>query len=747
MVTNRVLARKVDTTQAMFTYYDASGASLTPPLDASTLPLVDSIDVVLKVKSSKFSPGRDPDHARDPAERGRRRPGDVDLTGAVEMILKLSRLIRARAHGDEGIAMIMVMGTIMVLTVLLGVTLAYAISVQPQARHDQDWNAALACGAVRRRRLRREAEPERQLLEDGRLRQRRAQGPEGRDEHLRLDDGDPGRLAATSTPATRRPVASTTTWTRRPSTRKGVIRVTSTGKVNNVKRTIQVLVSARWPHAVPLLHRLRGRRPRQPARRTPAVRRTTPAGIAGPTTAKYWWDFNDVGARTARGCIEIQFVSFDVLNGKAHFNDTPLPGRAPDLQAGLRDGGPEVREHALQQSPTACAPGTRTPTVGTGYVAECAAKLYLPDSSDQFANYPGCFYTGDTRIRFKSDGTMDVWNTASVGTSVTGPSTPGGHELRRRSELQAGRVGGQPAGAGGGQNVPVPDDMVIYVKNSADDGACMPGQIVNGTRLGQHVQRRHPAGHRARPSIGVTDISYFDPDIVTTTTHQDVHPRHQHGVGRGRSRHRPPRGPTTAGDDHPSTFDCGQGNVYIEGSLHGAGHHRRAEQRHRDQRPDARRDHAADGRLRQRQGRDAVRTSSGLVARNSVVVYHPVSRQCFRSALRPTAATASAAARRRSATLRPPPATNGHERDVHLDRHRDLRQRPYYDDIAYPGQTQHIDPRAIYASIQTLQHSFWVDNYKYGDPLGKLSVRGSIAQKWRGIVGTGTTATSTQPAS
>ena len=40
--------------------------------------------------------------------------------------------------------MIMVMGTIMVLTVLLGVTMAYAISVQPQARHDQDWNAALA---------------------------------------------------------------------------------------------------------------------------------------------------------------------------------------------------------------------------------------------------------------------------------------------------------------------------------------------------------------------------------------------------------------------------------------------------------------------------------------------------------------------------------------------------------------------------------------------------------------------------
>ena len=56
VITNRVLARKVDTTQAMFTYYDASGATLTPPLGASALALVDSVDIVLKVKSSKTAP-------------------------------------------------------------------------------------------------------------------------------------------------------------------------------------------------------------------------------------------------------------------------------------------------------------------------------------------------------------------------------------------------------------------------------------------------------------------------------------------------------------------------------------------------------------------------------------------------------------------------------------------------------------------------------------------------------------------
>jgi hypothetical protein len=48
-----------------------------------------------------------------------------------------------------------------------------------------------------------------------------------------------------------------------------------------------------------------------------------------------------------------------------------------------------------------------------------------------------------------------------------------------------------------------------------------------------------------------------------------------------------------------------------------------------------------------------------------------------------------------------------------------------------------ISDRWVYASIQTLQHSFWVQSYDQGNKLGTLHVRGSIAQKWRGIVGTG----------
>jgi Tfp pilus assembly protein PilX len=49
----------------------------------------------------------------------------------------------------------------------------------------------------------------------------------------------------------------------------------------------------------------------------------------------------------------------------------------------------------------------------------------------------------------------------------------------------------------------------------------------------------------------------------------------------------------------------------------------------------------------------------------------------------------------------------------------------------------------IEAAILTLQHSFIVDNYNCGSPLGTLTVNGAIAQKFRGPVGTGGSSIST----
>ncbi len=57
-----------------------------------------------------------------------------------------------------------------------------------------------------------------------------------------------------------------------------------------------------------------------------------------------------------------------------------------------------------------------------------------------------------------------------------------------------------------------------------------------------------------------------------------------------------------------------------------------------------------------------------------------------------------------------------------------------YSDLPFTGQTNSSGTRWIYASMQTLQHSFLVQSYNVGNDLGTLGVRGSIAQRYRGIV-------------
>ena len=52
------------------------------------------------------------------------------------------------------------------------------------------------------------------------------------------------------------------------------------------------------------------------------------------------------------------------------------------------------------------------------------------------------------------------------------------------------------------------------------------------------------------------------------------------------------------------------------------------------------------------------------------------------------------------------------------------------------GSTGYLTSPTIEAAILSLNHSFMVDNYGCGDPMGNLSVTGAIAQQFRGTVGT-----------
>jgi hypothetical protein len=60
-----------------------------------------------------------------------------------------------------------------------------------------------------------------------------------------------------------------------------------------------------------------------------------------------------------------------------------------------------------------------------------------------------------------------------------------------------------------------------------------------------------------------------------------------------------------------------------------------------------------------------------------------------------------------------------------------------YGDPDHGGSAYPSNGIQVTASIQTLQHSFLVQSYQYGSAQGELYVKGSIAQRWRGIVGQG----------
>jgi hypothetical protein len=63
--------------------------------------------------------------------------------------------------------------------------------------------------------------------------------------------------------------------------------------------------------------------------------------------------------------------------------------------------------------------------------------------------------------------------------------------------------------------------------------------------------------------------------------------------------------------------------------------------------------------------------------------------------------------------------------------------RVYHPCKSDTNQKGYMDTVTIEAAILSLQHSFIVDNHRCGNPLGKLTVKGAIAQKYRGPVGTG----------
>ena len=612
--------------------------------------------------------------------------------------------------------MMMALGFMLVCGVLVATALAYATAGQPQARHGQDRVEALSAAQAGIDHYLGHLNRDRNYFATADCANPALKGP----------NRDPALLTAQCGWGTTTPYGWVKVQPDDPASAEFhydinstdmdqfTIWVSSTGRSGSTMRTLQAKVSIAGSQRYLYVTDFEDADPENFVAYGQSGPTEVHCGKSGTTLAKYWWQpatnrRAQSGNRSSSPCREINFITGDSLDGPVHFNDTPYINGNPVFKQGFTTyatGCPKAATTNAGAAKTAgCWVGSGTPDLSSKGARWANVNL-LPDTTSDMVNKPGCQFTGDTRIRFNSNGTMDVWNTKSGVGFVGNPAVLG-------TAPNCGNAANYKPPAAK-QNVPVPDGLVIYVKNSSTSATCVAGQIVNGATSGSAAADVIPLGN----SEYVTDISYLNPTKLVKT-------RTSAGTW------------TTAvtGDDHPRKFDCGLGNVYVEGTVKG------------------RVTIAAENNVVVTGNLGIANTTIGappgndpsdivgLVAQNSVVVYHPVKISSWTvAAAKGSTSGATVPTCGSDPTATP---TGGTKAGANCT---------YTAGTSYDNLDTYLSPPAnyaadgkkhrwIYASIQTLAHSFWVSSYNRGVPTGILSVRGSIAQRWRGAVGTGTIST------
>ncbi len=551
----------------------------------------------------------------------------------------ITAIERRLAKSDAGVALIMVIGWMLVLATLVSAGIAYAIQTNVVAHRGQDWGGALSAAQA---------------------------GVEDYVARLNRNDNY-GRIWDCTNPAMRGPnqPGNTCGWTSTTPSgwlpviatepngpafhydidsssldKNGTINVYSTGRVGKETRTIEAAIgrggSTDFLYYTDLEHA-------DPSNQTAYPNGTTKyfCGASGAQTNIYWYSPAIGGySRSNSGCVEIGFASGDVLDGRVHFNDSPVLNAAgATFENSFETATPGCKTATAPKYAGCLRSGSPTPifgSVATPIPPVYADPLYLDDTSAKFATYPGCHYYGATRIKFNASpaGTMTVYSHDSAGRST---GTNCGTFTAANGYTQT--------------NVPVPTDQVIYVSAGSAVHRCLSGEIGGGLPLGTYT--------------GSSTTSYtYDLTMLTNDQY------------------------------------CGQGNIYVEGTVKG------------------RVTLAAENSIvvtgdlllaNGINGTDLV----GLVAGNSVEVFHPWVDTWVST------------------------TKNGKTTWAWRNSPTEVAGWPTrYNDPSTGG----LNPAKgiqIDASIQTLQHSFWVQQYSKGSGAGTLLVEGSIAQRWRGIVGQG----------
>ena len=344
---------------------------------------------------------------------------------------KPTLLARMRRDLDDGFAMLIVLITTIVVTTAVTLALTLVTNNLPQSRHDQDWNAALAAAQAGVDDYRRHLnDNDTYWLNGG------------------VDSSNPAFVAtggrtfpgSSGTTATYRYNVLTTTA---QTTSSGLIRLRSTGTVNNVSRTVTVDlrkvgflkygyledIGTVDPAMYPALGLLNGK---------------TVAQWTSLCARHYW----DSPARSS-SCADTFLGSSDVMNGPFHSNDAVMLNGHPTFTSPISESSWPSPTGVQAGSPVNYRQyGSGSPS-SSGYGLVYAPVLAFPPTNTAIqaqtvSPATGCLYTGPTQIVLNPAGTMTVLSpytkSTNPGCSTSLPMTTA-------------------------QTVPLPANGVVYVQN------------------------------------------------------------------------------------------------------------------------------------------------------------------------------------------------------------------------------------------------------------------------------------------
>jgi type II secretory pathway pseudopilin PulG len=311
---------------------------------------------------------------------------------------------------QSGFALATVMIATMVLSMLALAAVDYAVGSQYISHHDQNWNGALAAA---------EAGIDDYIFrlgENGNYWQYNATNPPP-DNNKAFTQYVQVSGSATNSKY-RYDVDTSTIAT------NGIVKLTSTGRVGNAARTVRA--SLRRRSFLDYLY-FTDFETVDPALYTGAP--FTPAQAQAQCAFHYYGGVNnqrDVNGRVdftgdsdANGsyCSDITFVGIDKLNGPMHTNDAFMVCGSPQFLGDTSTSWTGANGKLYRDN---CP--TSTPVFANPSGPVVAPPLTMPPTNSSIKSYTavgtgGCLYTGPTRIKLLSDGTMTVKSPFSKNTN------------------------------------------------------------------------------------------------------------------------------------------------------------------------------------------------------------------------------------------------------------------------------------------------------------------------------------------